>query len=238
MARAYGRERFSFDRLPISCRECSVRDSCLPLGLDGTQLDELESVTEHLGPIMGDGRLFRAGEPLRYLFAVHSGSFKTLSYDEQGYEHVLGFHLPGDLMGLDGIYKGKHQCEAIALEMATVCRFEYSELIDITARLPALQKQLFRLLSKDIRHPESHENTSGSLHRVAAFLIDWSRRQKNSGYSARHFVLPMSRRDLGNYLGLAPETVSRAIRFLIDEEIAAIDRHEVWLMDRERLEIL
>lgn len=238
MAQTRGRERFSFDRLPISCRECYVRDYCLPLGLDGAQLDELESVTEHLGPVIGDGYLFRVGDPLRYLFAVHSGSFKTLSYDEQGHEHVLGFHLPGDLMGLDGIYPGRHQCEAIALEMATVCRFEYSKLTEITAHLPALQKQLFRLLSKDIRHSESHENTSGSLHRVGTFLMDWSWRQESFGHSAHHFVLPMSRRDLGNYLGLAPETVSRAIRFLIDEEIAVIDKHEVWLLDREALQAL
>lgn len=238
MARTLGRERVSFDRLPICCRDCSVREFCLPLGLDDAQLDELESVTEHLGPVGDDGHLFRAGEPLRYLFAVHSGSFKTLGYDEQGHEHLLGFHLPGDLMGLDGIYTGRYQCEAIALEMATVCRFEYSKLMDISARLPALQNQLFRLLSKDIRHPESHENTSGSPQRVAAFLVDWSRRQKNVGYSARHFVLPMSRRDLGNYLGLAPETVSRAIRFLLDKEIVAIDKQEVWLLDREALKAL
>lgn len=235
MAQTRGRERVSCDRLPITCRECSVRNFCLPLGLDDAQLDELEAVTEHLGPVMDDGPLFRVGEPLRYLFAVHSGSFKTLGYDEQGHEHVLGFHLPGDLMGLDGIYSGRHQSEAIALEMATVCRFEYSKLTNISAHLPALQKQLFRLLSKDIRHPESHENTSGSLHRVAAFLVDWSRRQKSSGHSARHFILPMSRRDVGNYLGLAPETVSRAFRFLIDKGIIAVDKHEVWLLDRQAL---
>ncbi len=238
MAQTHGRARCSFDRLPIACRECSVRDYCLPLGLDGEQLDELESVTDHLGPIMGDGRLFRVGEPLRYLFAVHSGTFKTLAYDEGGHEHVLGFHLPGDLMGLDGIYTGSHQSEAFALEMATVCRFEYSKLTNITAHLPALQKQLFRLLSKEIRNPECHENSSGSLHRVSAFLVDWSRREVNCGHSACHFVLPMSRRDLGNFLGLAPETVSRTIRVLIDKEIVAIDKQEVWLLAREALQDL
>lgn len=237
-AQSSSQELSSPDRLWIRCSKCAVRGSCLPLGLDDEQLEELESVIEHLGPVQCDHRLFRAGDSLRYLFAVHSGSFKTVEFDEHGHEQVLGFHLPGDLMGLDGIYSGRHQCEAIAMELATVCRIEYSNLTDITAHVPALQKQFIRLLSKDIRHPDTHENTSGSLHKVAVFLLDWSRRQESFGHSANHFVLPMSRRDLGNYLGLAPETVSRAVRFLIDKKIAALDKHEVWLLDREKLEVL
>lgn len=235
MAQTNSRERISPERSRIRCSECPVRDTCLPRGLDGAHLEELESITEHLGPVPGEDRLFRAGDPLRYLFAVHSGSFKTMEYDEQGHEHVLGFHLPGELMGMDGIYPGRHRCEAVALEMATVCRFEYSRLTEITARVPALQNQIFRLLSKDIRPQESHENASGSHHRLAAFLVDWSRRQEEFGHSARNFVLPMSRRDLGNHLGLAPETVSRALRFLSDEGLVAVDKNEIWLLDRGAL---
>lgn len=231
-------ERFTLEKLRIACSECSVQDFCLPFGLNNTQLAELETITEHLGPIQENSSLFRAGDPLRYLFAVHSGSFKTVGYNKEGEKHLFGFHLPGDLMGLDGIYPSIHQCEAVALEMATVCRFEYTKLTDITAQIPALQKQLFRLMSKDIQHSESQNDISSSHQKLASFLVDWSKRQENFGNSARHFVLPMSRQDIGDYLGLAPETVSRALRHLIDERVIAIDKHEVWLLDRTALDAL
>lgn len=228
-------DRFSLRRLRIACRDCSVRDLCLPLGLDREQLDDLEKVAEHLGPLEPAARLFRLGQTLSHIYAVRSGTFKTRTFDDHGREHILGFHLPGELMGLDGIYPGQHQCEAVSLETTTVCRFEYQHLEALTAQLPALQRQMFRLMSKDLQGHPGQESTMGSDERVSAFLLDWSARQKKLGHSPTHFVLSMSRRDLANYLGLAPETVSRTIRKFMDSGLIALNGHEIEILDVEGL---
>lgn len=228
-------DRFSLRRLRIACSECSVRELCLPQGLDQPQLDELETVAEHLGPLEAGDRLFDIGQRLNHIYAVRSGTFKTRMFDSHGREYILGFHMPSELMGLDGIYPGMHQCEAVALDTTTVCRFEYESLADLTMHLPALQRQLFRLMSKDLQGHPGQDSALGSDERVAAFLLDWSTRQKMLGHSATHFVLCMSRRDLANYLGLAPETVSRSFRKFVDNALISLSGQEVRLLDMNGL---
>lgn len=222
-------------RLRQVCSECSVRDLCLPVGLNTEDLDELETLAEVRGPLREEEHLYRVGDPLRYLYAVRSGTFKTSFTDEHGREHVLGFHMPGELIGLDAVYPERHQCEALALETATVCRFNYDHLTDIAGRLPALQRQLFRLASKDVSGMQAPTASNPAEERLAAFLLDWAARLKRRGYSATHFVLSMPRRDLANYLAVAPETISRLLRRFQDEGLIRIEGREVWLLNTDGL---
>lgn len=228
-------DRFSLKRLRHACSECSVHDLCLPLGLDQPDMERLEGLVERIGPLHENDQLYRISDPFRHIYAVRSGTVKTFINDEHGREHVLGFHMPGELVGLDAIYPEQHQCNAVAVDTVFACRLSYNDLTTLAGRLPGLQKQLFRLMSKDIGGKSAQQSELGAEERVSAFLLDWSSRLRMRGYASRHFILSMPRRDLANYLGLAPETVSRVFRRFQDEGLISVDRRELRLLDPERL---
>lgn len=228
-------DQFSLRRLRQACSECSVHDLCLPLGLDRPDMERLEGLVERVGPLHEGNHLYRVAAPFQHIYAVRSGTVKTYVDDEHGREHVLGFHMPGELVGLDAIYPEQHQCNAVAVDTVFVCRLSYNELTNLAGRLPGLQKQLFRLMSKDIAGKSAQQSELGAEERVSSFLLDWSARLKTRGYAPNHFILSMSRRDLANYLGLAPETVSRVFRRFQDEGLVQVERREIRLLDPDRL---
>lgn len=228
-------DRFSLRRLRQACSDCSVHELCLPLGLDRPEMERLEGLVERVGPLHENDHLYRVTDPFQHIFAVRSGTVKTYVNDEQGREHVLGFHIPGELVGLDAIYPEEHQCNAMAVDTVLACRLSYNELTSLAGKLPGLQKQLFRLMSKDIGVKSAQQSELGAEERVGAFLLDWSSRLKKRGYAANHFILSMPRRDLANYLALAPETVSRVFRRFQDQGLIQVDRREVRLLAPERL---
>lgn len=228
-------DRFSLRGLRQACSDCSVHELCLPLGLERLDMERLEGLVERVGPLHEDDHLYRVADPFQYIYAVRSGTVKTYVNDEQGREHVLGFHIPGELVGLDAIYPEKHQCSAMAVDTVFACRLSYSELTSLAGKLPGLQKQLFRLMSKDIGVKDAQHSELGAEERVGAFLLDWSSRLRKRGYAANHFILSMARRDLANYLGLAPETVSRVFRRFQNDGLIAVDRRELRLLDPEGL---
>lgn len=234
-AKAQQPDRFSLKRLRHACSECSVHDLCLPLGLDQPEMERLEGLVERVGPMHEGDYLYRVADPFQHIFAVRSGTVKTFINDEQGREHVLGFHMPGELVGLDAIYPERHQCSAMAVDTVFACRISYNELTTLAGRLPGLQKQLFRLMSKDLAGKTAQQSELGAEERVGAFLLDLSARLKRRGFAPNHFNLSMSRRDLANYLGLAPETVSRVFRRLQDEGLITVDRRELRLLEPDRL---
>lgn len=228
-------DRFSLKRLKHACSECSVHELCLPLGLNQPDMERLEGLVERAGPFHENDHLYRVADAFQHIYAVRSGTVKTYIDDEQGREHVLGFHMPGELVGLDAIYPERHQCNAMAVDTVFVCRLSYTELTDLAGQLPGLQKQLFRLMSKDIAGKTAQHSELGAEERVGAFLLDWSARLKKRGYAPNHFILSMSRRDLANYLSLAPETVSRVFRRFQNEGLISVDRREIRLLEPERL---
>lgn len=238
MASSQEPSRFSLKRLRHACSECSVHELCLPLGLDQPDMERLEGLVERVGPLHEGDHLYRVADGFQYIYAVRSGTVKTFVDDEQGREHVLGFHMPGELVGLDAIYPERHQCNAVAVDTVFICRLSYSELTTLAGHLPGLQKQLFRLMSKDIAGKHAQQSELGAEERVGAFLMDWSARLKKRGYAPNHFILSMSRRDLANYLGLAPETVSRVFRRFQNEGLIAVERRELRLLEPERLAAL
>lgn len=222
-------------RLRKHCSNCSLAELCLPMGLDKVDVERLDTVVAPEGPMHEGDHLYRRGDGFKALYAVRSGYLKTYIIDEGGREQVLGFHLPGELVGLDAIYPDRHQCNAVALDTATVCKMPYEQLSELAAKIPSLQKQMFRLLSKDIHTTQMLSGDHTAEERLAAFLMDLSARLKLRGYSSTHFILAMPRRDIANYLRLATETVSRVFKRFQQEKLIAVDRRDIRLLDVDRL---
>ena len=152
--------------------------------------------------------------------------------------HVLGFHFPGEGIGLNAIDGHRYPCDAIALDTVMLCRFSFPKISVLASRVPGLQRELFRLLSRDIGRAALLAGDWTADQRVAAFLVGMSRRLAARGFSASHFQLTMARTDIANYLRLAPETVSRVLRRMQDDGLLAVERRDVCLLDRERIEAL
>ncbi len=224
--------------IKVACQECSLNEICLPVGIGHNDLDRLDSIIERKRPLLRGAHLFRIGAPFQCLYAVRSGSLKTYATSEDGQEQVMGFHLPGELIGLDAIAEGKHPLAAKALETTSICEIPFHDLETLSAQLPGLQHQLLRVMSKEIRDDEQNMVILGQKsaeERLASFLIGLSNRFRRRGFSANQFNLSMSRSDIGNYLGLALETVSRLFTRFQNEGLLRVDRKHVELLDRDRL---
>lgn len=225
-------------RLQAACSTCSLAQLCLPMGLDQADLERMDALVAR-SPVMHEGEhLFRVGDAFKAIYAVRSGCYKSYTVDSEGREHVLGFHLPGELLGLDAIYPGRHVCNALALDTSAVCIMPYAELNDLVGRIDGLRTQLLRLMSKDLADAATLAGDFSAEERLAGFLIGLSRRLKQRGYSATELNLPMSRRDIANYLRLTPETVSRVFTRFEKEGIIGVEQRQIRLLDAVRLHSL
>ena len=225
-------------RLRRSCAECSLHLLCLPAGVDGDELGRLEAVVQRRKPLGKGDSLFRAGDPLRAVFVTSEGSFKTVVVNEAGEEHVLGFHLPGELFGLDAVGSGRHRCDAVALEGAKVCELPFASLAEAAAKVPSLQRQLLRVMGqsadRDYDHVEVLSRRQAS-ERIALFLHGLSERYRRIGRDAVEFQLPMTRDEIARYLGLVIETVSRGFSRLQDDGVIDVRGRRVRILDTETL---
>ena len=221
-----------------ACSTCSLAKLCLPMGLVGDDLGRMDCLVTRSAPVHEGDHLFRVGDQFKAVYAVRAGSYKSYTVDSEGREHVLGFHLPGELLGLDAIYPGRHVCNAVALDTATVCVLPYGQLTELAGELEGLRSQLFRLMSKDIADAAALAGDFTAEERIAAFLVGLSRRFQQRGFSCKEFNLTMSRRDIANYLRLAPETVSRVFARFEKDELVAVERRAVRLLDFPRLNAL
>ena len=220
------------------CSTCAFSQACLSEGMDKSGLMDLHMLVEHVGPFRAGEHIFREGDPFEAIAAVRAGTVKTYSIDREGREHVLGFHLPGEVIGLNAIAGDKYPCNAVALDTVTLCRFSFPQISVLATRLPGVQQTLFRLLSRDIGRAALLAGDWTADQRMAAFLIALSRRLAARGFSATRFQLTMARTDIANYLRLAPETVSRVLRRFQQDGLLQVDRRELELADRDRLEAL
>ena len=228
----------SLKEIKVACQECSLNEICLPVGIGQDDLGRLDSIIDRKRPLTRGDHLFRIGAPFQSLFAVRSGSLKTYATSEEGQEQVMGFHLPGELVGRDAIADGFHPLAARALETTSVCEIPFKDLETLSVQLPGLQRQLLRVMSQEIRDDEQNMVILGQKsaeERLASFLIGLSDRFRRRGFSATQFNLSMSRSDIGNYLGLALETVSRLFTRFQNEGLLRVDRKHIELLDRDRL---
>ena len=228
----------SLSKAKVACGECSLNEICLPVGIEKGELHKLDAIINRKRPVARGDHLFRIGDRFQAVYAVRSGSLKTYTTTEEGQEQVTGFHLPGELVGLDAIADDKHPVAAKALETTSVCEIPFEQLESLSGDLPSLRQQMLRIMSREIREDEHNMVILGQKsadERLAAFLVSLSNRYRRRGFSPYQFNLTMSRSDIGNYLGLALETVSRLFTRFQGEGLIRVDRKHIELLDRERL---
>lgn len=233
--------QFSLRRVQAACRSCSLHELCLPLGVDDADLDQLERIVQRSRPLARGTHLFREGGRFSAIYVARSGSLKSSTIAPDGSEQIVAFHLPGELVGLDGLTEGVHLASAVTLDMVSVCELPFERLEEAARAVPALQHQLMRLMSREISRREQQLlalGQQGPERRLAALLLSLSTRFSQRGYSATRFLLPMSRLDIANYLGLAAETVSRLLRRLQDGKVLAVDGRAVEILDLPGLHVL
>ncbi|MDB4151575.1 fumarate/nitrate reduction transcriptional regulator Fnr, partial [Pseudomonadales bacterium] len=189
-------------------------------------------------PIQRNKTVFEAGDKFSSLYTVRSGAVKTFSVDREGDEHVIGFYLPGEMFGLDAINSGHHISSAKALETTAVCEIPFNRLEELSRRIPSMQSHMYRLLSHEISEDQQLQLLLGKKtaeERIGSFLLGLSSRYRQRHLSPTSFRLPMARTDIGNYLGLAVETVSRIFTRLQKNDILKVDGKEVCILDHHRL---
>lgn len=233
--------RLDLERLRRNCARCSLHRLCEPAGISAGELERLDNVVRRRRRIGRGERLFHAGDPLGPLFVGRDGAFKTVLVTEDGEEQVLGFHLPGELIGLDALGSGQHRCEAVALTDANVCEVPYERLAAIAMQLPELQQHLLRIIGQRLEREQDHigmlvRRQAGE--RIALFLHGLSHRVAQAGGSSTSLVLPMSRDDIARFLGLALETVSRGFSRLQEEGVIQVSGRRVEILVPEKLESL
>jgi CRP/FNR family transcriptional regulator len=191
--------------LKAACASCSVLELCLPLGLNALEIDRLDTLIGQRFKVKKGAALYRAGDLLRWLYAVRIGSFKTSVVSVDGREQVTGFQIPGEMLGLDAISTDLHACSAVALEDSEVCPIHFSRLERLAREMPSLQRSLNKILSREIVQDHDMLMMLGNMNseeRLAAFLLNLSQRLGTRGYSTSSFVLKMRREEIGSYLGL------------------------------------
>jgi len=220
------------------CSTCAFSAACMQRGYDKGHLRDLHVLVEHIGPFREGEHIFREGDPFNAIAAIRGGTVKTYVIDSQGREQVLGFFLPGEVIGLNAISQARYPCNAVALDSVVLCRFSFPNISALATRMPGLQQQLFRLLSEDIGKASLLAGNFTADERMAAFIVSLSRRYAERNFSGTRFQLTMTRTDIANYLRLAPETVSRVFRRFQDEGLVHVHRREIELLDPARLQEL
>lgn len=220
------------------CSTCAFSEACLSQGYDKSMLMDLHVLVEHIGPLREGEHVFREGDEFNAIAAVRAGTVKTYVLDDSGHEQVLGFHLPGEIIGLSAISQARYPCNAVALDTVMLCRFSFPKMALLATRMPGLQAQLFRLLSEDIGKASLLAGDYSADQRMAALLVSLSRRFAQRGFSASRLHLTMTRTDIANYLRLAPETVSRVLKRMQDDKLVSVDRRELEILDMARIQDL
>jgi len=198
----------------INCQNCSISELCLPFTLNDQELNTLDQIIDRKRPFHKGDKIYTDGQVMHALYAIRSGTFKTFTVNEQGDEQITGFHLAGDLLGFDAIADSEHKSFAQALETSMICEIPYDNLDTLSNTMPKLKKQVLRLMSNEIRTDQEMLtllNRKNAEQRVATFLVNLSKRYYARGLSASEFRLTMTRSDIGNYIGLTVETISRLL---------------------------
>ena len=223
------------------CASCSLQQLCLPAGIGMAELQQLEDIVKRKRPVEAGERLFRQGDSMGAVFVARDGAFKTVVVTESGEEQVIGFHLPGELVGLDALGTGEHRCEAVALTRANVCEVPFGELASVASRIPGLQRQLMRVIGQSVGRDQDHREIlvrRQANERIALFLHGLSERLQKIGEPGDRIRLPMSREDIARFLGLALETVSRGFTRLQEDGVIAVHGRRVEIVDMAELERL
>jgi len=225
-------------KLKTVCSSCSLRELCLPAGLDPRELDAVDQLVNRRRPVKRGDYVYRAGTPLQSLFAIRTGFMKSCVLHEDGREQVAGFHMMGDIVGLDAISTTRHMCDTIALEDSEVCEIPFSLLEQLSRDIPSLQQHFHRIMSREIVRDYGVMLLLGSMRaeeRLAAFLLNLSQRFTTRGYSALEFNLRMTREEIGSYLGLKLETISRVMSRFQEEGLIHVQNKHIKINNMDSL---
>ncbi len=225
-------------RSAINCQDCGFSQLCLPFSLNDTELTRLDDIIQRKKPLHKADMLFEAAQAQRCLYAIRTGSFKTFTLTDQGEQQITGFHLPGDIVGFDGLSKQLHPSYAEALETAMVCEIPLQNLDVLLDQLPRLRQQMMRLMSEDIQADQQMMlllNRKTAEQKLATFLSQLGQRYASRGFSASQFRLTMTRSDIGNYLGLTVETISRLLSKLDKEQLIKVEGKLISITDQAAL---
>jgi CRP/FNR family transcriptional regulator len=218
-------------RSQVACSRCSLGELCLPRGLTPDEVQRFEKIVNRSRPIQAGEHLFRAGDEFRTVASVRTGCFKSYVIDHEGQEQVLGFHLPGEIIGLDAIHSCRHTANVVALDTSAICSLTFDSVSTMARHMPELQSELFRIMSQRIAELETIAGDLSADERIAMFLMSLSERFARRGYSDREFILAMSRRDIASFLRLATETVSRVLARFQKSGLLRVDRKQVRIRD-------
>ena len=227
--------------LKAGCAGCSMHELCLPMGLDTADIERLDKIIGRRRRIKRDETLYRMGDPFKNLYAIRFGHFKTYQINSGGEQQVTGFQMGGELLGMDAISADVHHCDAVALEDSEVCEIPFTRLEDLLGHMPTLLHHFHRIMSQEITREQNVMLLLGNMRaeqQFAAFLVNLASRYAARGYSPTSFQLRMSREDIGNYLGLRIESISRLLSRFKKRGLLLVDKREVQIVDPVRLEAL
>lgn len=228
----------SHDGLKVACSNCNLRELCMPTGFSAEEMQKLDAMVEKRRRVKQGERLYSSGDSFVSLYAIRVGFFKTCVSSEDGREQVTGFQMAGEIIGMDGIVSDHHNCNAIALEDAEVCVMPFSDIENLSRELPALQRNVHKIMSREIVRENSVMMLLGNMRaeeRLAAFLLNLVQRLHARGLSQSELVLRMTREEIGSYLGLKLETVSRAFSKFSEDGIIEVKQRYVKILSPDAL---
>lgn len=229
------------NQLRRSCSSCALHELCLPAGIGPDDLVRLDSTVKDKRTLDQGSMLYRDGDSFQALYVVRSGSLKTFVLNEAGEVQILGFHLPGEIVGFDALASDHHVSHAEALEPSSICELPYARLQQVTTEVPALHRQLMRVISREVVAEHRHTVMMGrqqAQERLAILLMNLTNRYKRLHHDEGTLTLPMSRYDIANYLGLVVETVSRLFSRMKEMGVLEVDRKTVQILRPDLLEEL
>ena len=227
--------------IKVACSNCNLRELCMPIGLSAADLTKIEAVVASKRHVKRGQALYKLGDTFTSLYAIRTGFFKTSLATEDGREQVTGFQMAGEVMGLDGIVSESHTCNAFALEDSEVCLMPFDRIEELSREVFALQKHIHKILSREIVRENGVLLLLGSMRaeeRLAAFLLNLVNRLHARGFSRSDLMLRMTREEIGSYLGLKLETVSRTFSKFAEDGILEVNQRHVQIVNPEGLNLI
>jgi CRP/FNR family transcriptional regulator len=224
--------------IKVACSNCNLRELCMPMGLKAEELDRIDQMVAVRRKVKRGTTLFRNGEVFTSLYAIRTGFFKTSIASEDGRDQVTGFQMAGEIIGLDGIVNDHHTCDAVALEDAEVCVMPIDQIEVLSREVTALQHHMHKIMSREIVREHGVMLLLGSMRaeeRLAAFLLNLVQRLHARGFSQSELILRMTREEIGSYLGLKLETVSRTFSKFVEDGTVEVKQRHVRILDTEAL---
>jgi CRP/FNR family transcriptional regulator len=227
--------------IKVACSNCNLRELCMPLGLNESEMERVDEVVATRRKVARGENLFRNGDKFNALFAIRTGFFKTRISAEDGRDKVTGFQMAGEIFGLDGIVSDHHTCDAVALEDAEVCVMPFDRIEELSREITSLQRHVHKIMSREIVRENGVMLLLGSMRaeeRLAAFLLNLVQRLHARGFSQSELVLRMTREEIGSYLGLKLETVSRTFSKFVEEGIVEVKQRHVRILNADGLKLI